>query len=203
MKHSPITGGKVVTLVAVAVIMLGCKPPDPTDPRLPDGAGSESITSLAAADHGKPGAPVQVEYEVAGTPVVGQVTEILLDFKTGIADAPVYARYRAVDSSGLKVVDAASGRTAVNMRAEGAGRAGREQLRIIPQREGRHFINVSVEIETEAGPVIRSLSIPVDVAGLGANLQNGLPEQPRLPPVETDPAGEAVIPMPARERRPD
>jgi hypothetical protein len=201
MKHAMKTGCIAVTLTLTAVVLLGCNPPDPTDPQVPDRVEPESVTPAASEEHGKPGAPVQVDYEVTGTPVVGQVTEIVLEFHTSIDDAPVYASYQPVDSSGLVLVDAAADRTAVSMQAEGEGRAGREQLRVIPQQEGRHFVNVLVEVETDAGPLVRSLSIPVEVAGLGANLQNDLPREPQQPPVETDSAGETVIPMPARERR--
>jgi hypothetical protein len=191
-------------LVTASLLLLACDPPpDPTDPRVPeDGVrqlSAETVTAVTA-EEGKPGAPVQVSYEISGTPLVGQVTEIELKFDTSIPDAPVYVSYAPVDDSAVNLVDTPAGKVPVSMQAEGRGRAGRDQLRIIPQREGRHFVTVLVEVETENGPMTRSVSVPVEVAGIGANLQTPSRSEPEQPAVETDASGEAVIPMPARER---
>jgi hypothetical protein len=184
-------------LVAATTLLLACDPrPDPTDPRVPERTEPESV---AAVEQGKPAAPVQVDYEVTGTPVVDQVTEIALEFRTAM-EAPVYATYRPVDSSAISLVDAAPGRVALAMQSDGEGIAGSDRLRIIPHREGRHFINVVVDVETEDGPVTRSLSIPIEVAGLGASLRGKDAEELQRPTVETEASGEAIISMPARER---
>lgn len=205
MKRQLLKTARVLGLLVVApFVLLACDPPpDPTDPRVPKEDSqrlSEEQVTAVTADQGKPGAPVKVSYEMTGTPVVGQVSEIELDFETSISDAPVYVSYAPVDSSAVSLVDAPAGRAALPMQAEGNGRAGHDKIRIIPRRDGRHFVTVLVEVQTDTGPMTNSVSIPVEVAGLGANLQSPGAAAPQQPPVETDASGESVIPMPARER---
>ncbi|MCW8196263.1 hypothetical protein F6455_15830 [Proteobacteria bacterium 005FR1] len=204
MNRSVKIAGMSAALATASLLLLACDPPpDPTDPRVPQGGvqqlSADTVTAVSA-EQGKPGAPVEVSYEVSGTPLVGQVTEIELKFDTSISEAPVYVSYVPVDDSAINLVDTPPGKVPVSMQAEGRGRAGRDQLRVIPQREGRHFVTVLVEVETENGPMTRSVSVPVEVAGIGAKLQAPSQSEPQQPPVETDANGEAVISMPARER---
>ena len=67
-----------------------------------------------------------------------------------------------------------------------------EQVTVVPQREGRLYLNVSAEIETELGMMAKVMAIPIQVGSL----------QPTLPlngTITTGEDGEALISMPAKE----
>ena len=73
------------------------------------------------------------------------------------------------------------------------GRGQPRQLRVIPLREGRVFVNVSAEVQTAGGAMIRSMAIPLRVGAApdGPVVNRAMAEGPD---------GEAVITMPADER---
>ena len=74
--------------------------------------------------------------------------------------------------------------------AEGQIRSPR--VSVIPQAEGRSYLGVLVEIDTDEGLWTRAASIPIQVGNVRA--------EPRLNgELQTDEQGEAVISMPARE----
>jgi hypothetical protein len=67
-----------------------------------------------------------------------------------------------------------------------------QQLSVIPQREGRVYVNVSAEIPTVDGLNIRSMSIPIQVGSA--------PEQPAdNGEMVEGPGGEVVNSLPAQE----
>ena len=67
-----------------------------------------------------------------------------------------------------------------------------QQLSVIPQREGRIYVNVSAELQTADGLSIRSMAIPIKVgrAPVEATINGELVDGP---------GGESVISMPAQE----
>jgi hypothetical protein len=63
---------------------------------------------------------------------------------------------------------------------------------VVPQREGRLYLNVSAEVETEQGTLLKSMAIPIQVGSAPRELQtNG--------EVSQDADGEAIVSMPADE----
>lgn len=211
----------MVILPLIALGLMACEPPEPTDPTVnpsnnkgeSEAIDGEAIDSEAieneATEHelielpaqAKPSAPVTVEYEVVGTPAVGEPTEIELSFASGEVDAAVSVSYRIENSAGLSFVEAPRDNMPVQMQRANGGSRGLHRLRIRPLSEGRQFLNVLTEIETEAGRLSKSTSIPIDVAAHGAQLQlqnKQVRETPGTEP-QVDSAGEAVISMPAQE----
>jgi hypothetical protein len=67
-----------------------------------------------------------------------------------------------------------------------------QQVAVVPQREGRLYINVSAEVETAGGTIIKSMAIPIQVGNA--------PVQPQLNgELKEGPDGETVISMPAQQ----
>jgi hypothetical protein len=149
-----------------------------------------SSTPGVPASSGKPSAPISIDYTVIGTPVVGQPVNINLEVSTSLGNRPVTLNYRINDARNLSFPQAQPQRVALAAPAD-AGRAA-QQVTVIPQREGRLYLNVSAEVETEAGMMMKSMAIPIQVGRApqqqetNGELREGLD-------------GETVISMPAEE----
>ncbi len=168
------------------------------------GAGSEtSSTKTATAAHskpappvdaprrspGKPAAPINIDYEIMGTPIVGIPLSINVKVSSTL-DQPIRLNYRIIDATSLMFSDAQAQR--VSLVPIGDEAFSTEQVTVIPQREGRLFLNVSAEIETEVGMMARVMAIPIQVGSLRPTPQvNG--------ELITGDDGEALISMPAKE----
>ena len=149
-----------------------------------------SADTAAARSPGKPTAPVSIEYDVIGNAVVGQPVGINLRIVSRGKAQPVTLHYRVNDSSAMLFPESQAQR--IDMPA-GAGNGPRQQqVTVIPQREGRLFLNVSAEVETDNGTMFRSLAIPIQVGAGSANpaVNGNLKETAE---------GEQVISMPASE----
>ena len=135
---------------------------------------------------GKPTAPIDISYEVIGNAIIGSPVSINIVVTSD--RGPVSVEYSITDGSALmfqpgqverlEIIDPSSGSV--------------QQLSVVPQREGRVYINVSAEIETPDGLAIRSMAIPIKVgtAPEKATINGELVEGPD---------GETVISMPAQE----
>ena len=67
-----------------------------------------------------------------------------------------------------------------------------QQLSVVPQREGRLYVNVSAEVMTPSGSMIRSMAIPIKV---GAAPVQATPNGEVVEGVD----GETVISLPAQQ----
>lgn len=163
--------------------------------------GSSAETTAAAQDNpvvapeerrispGKPTAPIDIDYEILGQPVVGIPLSINVKVSSSL-DQPITVKYRIGDVTSLMFSDAQA--RSVTLVPLGDKALSTEQVTVIPQREGRLFLNVSAEIETEIGMMARVMAIPIQVGSLRP--------APRLngdPITAVD--GEALISMPAKE----
>ena len=67
-------------------------------------------------------------------------------------------------------------------------------MTVIPQREGRLYVNVSAEVQTPGGMMIKSMAIPIQVGNA--------PKKPQINgELVEGPDGETVISMPAKENQ--
>jgi hypothetical protein len=107
-----------------------------------------------------PAAPIIIDYEILGVPVVG----IPLSINVAIAselDEPLTLNYRINEATGLEFAEGQS-ETILLSPVDDAVRA-TEQVTVIPQREGRLYLNVSAEVETGTGRIARVMAIPIQV----------------------------------------
>lgn len=131
----------------------------------------------------RPGTMFKVDYRIVGTPVVGSPLAIDLDIRSTLGDEPINLGYQVPDPSALAMDEAQPRRLT---RAPLAGESSiRERVTVIPQREGRLFINVSATRSDDDGSASTMISIPIHVGNVDTSLQ----EQGQL---ETDEEGETT-----------
>ncbi len=146
-----------------------------TDKRMSDGSSP-----------GKPTAPVSISYDILNKPIVGSPVQIRVHIRS--RQGPVNVRYSINDQSALMFKE---GQVESLEIADPTKREPRE-VSVVPLREGRSYVNVSAEVETPRGLMIRSMSVPIKVGSA--------PIQPNDNGERKEgPGGEAVISMPAQE----
>lgn len=139
---------------------------------------------------GKPGAPITIAYKVLGSAIVGQPVPIELEISSSITDRPIELSYHIDDSVSMLFPESQARRMEVRL-VRGDGPAAR-QVTVVPQREGRLYLNILAEVETSDGMMIKTMSVPISV-GAGAiepEVNGELVEGPD---------GEVVISLPAEE----
>lgn len=159
--------------------------------------GTETGASLTAADKTEissdapvsPGGPVRISHSVVGTPIVGQPLLIDLRFESRGTAAPVTVDYRINDTTALQFPEQQVRRATIT--PESGSLTSAQQVTVIPQREGRLYLNVSVAIESEMGPSSTVMAIPIQVGeGSRSFEQDGT--------LTTDADGNPVRRLPAR-----
>ena len=152
--------------------------------------GKPAATASSPASPGKPSAPISMKYEILGNPVVGQPVAINVEVRSTSGNHPVSVQYSINDSSALVFQAGQVERLQLTAAAEKS--PSRQQLAVIPQREGRLYVNVSAEIQTADGVMIKSMAIPIQVGSA--------PQKPEINgELVEGPDGETVISMPAKE----
>jgi hypothetical protein len=138
----------------------------------------------------KPKSPVAISYRIIGQPVVGQPVAIDLQFESGLGPQAFNVDYRINDTSALQFPETQDRKVTVSPPAGKAVAA--QQVRVIPMREGRLYLNVAAEVETDAGVISSVTAVPIDVgAPVDAIGENGV--------LTTDESGESIRVLPARE----
>jgi len=178
----------VVSLVALALAACGADSDD-----TPEAAVAKQARDTNAVPPkvergyeeatGKPGAPFRVTYDVIGTPIVGSPVTVNLRVSTTMGSRPLNVGYRINDESAMTFHDAQPRNVEVSPAANEDFVV--QQVTIIPQREGRLYLNVATSVETGEGSRSSVVAIPIQV-GTGGRV---IEEQGE---VEIDEDGEAV-----------
>ena len=156
-----------VLLLALALIGLSACGGDSTAPSETDAAVEKEAASNDdfVRTPARPGTLFKVDYRIVGTPVVGSPVAIDLEINSTLGDEPIEIGYQIPDPSAL-AMDEAQPRTLT--RAPQAGeRLIRERITVIPQREGRLFINVRTTRSNDDGSASTMISIPIHVGSTG------------------------------------
>jgi len=145
----------------------------------------------AASDHTvKPQGPVTIDYKIIGAPIVGQPVAVDLRVKSTLGPQAVTLSYRVNDSTAMQFSDAQA--MQVSIAPTNDEDSSLHQVRVIPLREGRLFLNVSATIQTESGTMSTVTAIPIQVgAALREVQENG--------EVLSDENGELIRSLPAKE----
>mgnify|MGYP001822999301 FL=1 len=114
------------------------------------------------------GAPFGIRYEVIGTPVVGSPVTLDLQIVSAMGSQPVEVSYEIPDPSSMMLHEAQpqSLMAEFNASKEFIG----ERVTVIPQREGRLYLNVSAAVMTENGRVSSVMSVPIHVGEVDTGL---------------------------------
>lgn len=131
----------------------------------------------------KPSGPVNISYRIVGEPVIGQPLAIDLQVTSTLGPQPVSLSYRINDSSALQLAESQA--PTMTLTPEAGKPADTRQVRVIPLREGRLFLNVAASVETVDGAMSTVAAIPINVGRAPRDYeQNGK--------LETDEEGESV-----------
>ncbi len=144
----------------------------------------------AARSPGKISAPFSLEYKVIGTPIVGQPVPVELRIRSRSGPKPIRLRYAINDTSSMEFPDAQPDSITVTPAANED--TVEQMVTVIPQREGRLFINVAASLESEGGSRSMVMAVPIQVgAAPGVPQENG--------ELGVDEEGEAIRSLPATE----
>ena len=176
-----------VSLLLLALLGLSACGAD-TSPPAETKADAEVQKEADAGDNfvrtpARPGTLFKVDYRIVGTPVVGSPVSIDLEIASTLGDEPLEIGFQIPDPSAL-MMDEAQPRT-LTREPQAGERLIRERITVIPQREGRLFINVRASRSDDDGTASTMISIPIHVGNVDTSLQ----EHGRL---ETDDEGETT-----------
>jgi hypothetical protein len=127
--------------------------------------------------------PVSISYKIIGAPIVGQAVAVDLQVVSNVGAQAITLTYRVNDTTAMQFPEAQP--PSVSMAATDSAEPQTQQVRIIPLREGRLFLNVSASIETDGGTISTVTAIPIQV---GSAVQQ--PQEKGT--VTTDENGEAI-----------
>ncbi len=131
----------------------------------------------------KPGAPFAMSYRIIGTPIVGSPVTIDLRVESMRGARPITVDYRINDAAAMSLHEAQPSRVQLEPAANENFIA--QRVTVVPQREGRLYLNVSASFETPEGSTSTIVAVPIQVGAGGPELrENG--------EVREDENGEAV-----------
>jgi hypothetical protein len=175
----------IMLITALAASLVACGDAATSDAP-PATATSQAPTEPAT----KPQNPVAIDYRIIGAPIVGQPLAVDIEVRSLLGPQQIELRYRINDSTAMQLAEAQPAEMAIAPVADDAPTV--QQVRLVPLREGRLFLNVSASIEVEGGQVSSAIAIPVQVGAA--------PRQPETNgTLETDENDAAIHSLPARE----
>ena len=128
-------------------------------------------TAPSTVSPGKLSAPISLDYSITGNPVVGQPVAVNVEVSSPLSDRAITLHYRMNEVGSMTFPESQAESMALAPLASSELRS--QQLTLVPQREGRLFIVVSAEIETDSGTMMKSMSIPIQVGRATTLPDNG------------------------------
>ena len=159
---------QTILIIALALTLMACggeSAESPAGEVQVDAAAPEvSFKPGPASDHTvKPQGPVQISYRIVGTPIVGQPVAIDLQVQSVLGPQAVTLSYRINDATAMQFPDAQPSSVSIAPSADASPSL--QQVRVIPLREGRLYLNVSADVEASDGTYSTVTAIPIQVGG--------------------------------------
>lgn len=156
--------------VATSMALSACGADENTDQAtaVANSDGTEQVTKQPGADNrgiqAKAGSPFAISYELIGTPIVGSPVTLNLTIASAFGPTPVEISYRITDTTALMLHEAQP----ESLRAEMTLNETfvEDRVTIIPQREGRVYLNVEAGVTTEEGRLSTTMAIPIHVGAV-------------------------------------
>lgn len=180
---------QLAVLPAILALAGGCKE-TADQPASADASSKPSaMQAQPPSSPGKPTAPVTIDYDVIGVPIVGHPVNVDIAVSSTQGDAPVKLRWHVLDTGSMSFPESQAREVSLRVNQR---QAETRQVTIVPQREGRLYLNVTAEVETPDGAMLKTMAIPIQVGSA--------PGEPEAAgEVKQDAEGEAVISLPADE----
>jgi hypothetical protein len=140
-----------------------------------DAGEGSSVPAVTFTPDGKydvtarPGGPVTISYRIIGTPVVGQPVTVDLKVESNVGDAPITLSYATNDSTAMTFPE--SQVKSVALAFVDNAREVAQQVTVIPMREGRLFLNVAAQMQTDTGSLQTVTAIPLQVGAAPRQLE--------------------------------
>ena len=144
--------GSVPAATAVSHI----KPKAPVAPKPNATAAEQTAGMVQAATEGKSSLPVELKFDIAQRPKVGQPLEINLALIAQIAGSPA-----TIQVTGDDAVSVAAGANQFDIPAAEAGEVYRETVNVTPNAEGVVVLGVTVMLKHDEIVDQRVFSIPI------------------------------------------
>jgi hypothetical protein len=161
---------QTIFALSLALALAGCGGDPGTDPATAETPGKPPPEAARTV---KPMGPVQISYRIVGTPIVGQPVAIDLEVRSVQGPQAVTLSYRINDATAMQFPEAQPAEVSIAARTDEG--PSQQQVRVIPLREGRLYLNVSADVETESGTLSTVTAIPIQVGGTTSRIpqQNG------------------------------
>lgn len=179
----------IFSATAVVIILTACG--NDTGPVVTEAAPVSDKDSSATGRTSEVQSPVEISYNIIGTPIVGQPVALDLQFKSSFGATPYTVTYAVNDQSALQLPDAQSASVSISPSTDNERVA--QQVTVVPLREGRLYLNVAAVIETENGSMRTVTAVPIQVGAAAPReiIENG--------EVTTDEDGNLIRSLPAKE----
>jgi len=178
----------ILSLCATLLFVNGCS--NGIEPEV-SAAPADVKTDAAMQRTSKVQSPVQIDYRVIGTPIVGQAVAVELQLRSTLGAQPYRLSFRVNDPTAMQMPESQSATVSVSPSADDARSS--QQVTVIPLREGRLYLNVAAVVETESGSMQTVTAVPIQVGPAAPRkiLDNGT--------VTSDEDGNLIRSMPAKE----
>ena len=112
----------------------------------------------------KAGSPFAITYDMIGTPIVGSPVTLNLTVASALGPTPVEISYQITDATALMLHEAQP----KSLRAEMTANETfvEDRVTVIPQREGRVYLNVEARVTTAEGSISTTMAIPIHVGAV-------------------------------------
>jgi hypothetical protein len=176
-----------ITFVFTTLILLaGCGAEDAATANSDAKASAVEAASMTA----KPQGPVIIDYRIIGAPIVGQPLGIDIEVRSLLGPQQITLSYRINDSTAMEFSEAQPAQ--VTIAPSNAETPSLQQVRLVPLREGRLFLNVAASVEIDGSTMSTAMAIPIQVGAAPRQVEeNGT--------LGTDESGEAIRSLPATE----
>jgi len=163
------TRAKILWLTAAATLSMSACGVDENADQSTAVAKSDSAEQVekkpdASGIQAKAGSPFAISYDLVGTPIVGSPVTLNLVIASAFGPTPVEISYRVTDSTALMLHEAQP----ESLRAEMTLNETfvEDRVTIIPQREGRVYLNVEAAVTTADGRLSTTMAIPIHVGAV-------------------------------------
>jgi hypothetical protein len=193
---------RILSLVAAALLLVACdsepapesraesvasvaKPKPATPAKSAAGAANDATAKMArAVGNGKPGAAVDIKYDILARPEAGKAVQIDVALVPGPGVDAMEATFTGMDGITL------AGPASASFAEVKAGEPYKHTLSVLPDRNGVFYVTVVVNTRMGNSSLGRTFSIPFVVGKT--------PVQQKAAPAK-DASGQAVEPMQAEE----
>lgn len=133
---------------------------------------ADPVAAKPAADAAniptKASSPFTITYELIGTPIVGSPVTLNLQVASAFGATTVDISYRITDATALMLHESQPETLRAEIEANEA--FVEDRVTVIPQREGRVYLNVEASVPTSDGRTSTTVAIPIHVGAVDTSL---------------------------------